>query len=321
MTILDEQTFRAMGTDCRVLAGTPDDASDQSSAIPVALDEIARCERVLSRFDPASDLSRVNAGAGSWIEVDPILIDALSGALRAREETDGLYDPTILPALVSAGYDRSFEQLAAVERPAPGKPQQWRAGARVEIDPDGQRIRVPVGTGIDLGGIGKGYSATRAVDAMLRSRPGTPCALVDLGGDVALGGEPPGNGPWRIGIADPRRRHAQLGVLALRGGGVATSGRDRRRFGPDSALHHLIDPATGAPAEPGPLTVTVVASSATVAETHATALAILPIERAVDYVAERPWLSALLVLHDGTVLPLGDLPLERRRTVRFEVLA
>jgi thiamine biosynthesis lipoprotein len=154
-----------------------------------------------------------------------------------------------------------------------------------------------------------------------RSRPGTPCALVDLGGDVALGGEPPGNGPWRIGIADPRRCHAQLGVLALRGGGVATSGRDRRRFGPDSALHHLIDPATGAPAEPGPLTVTVVASSATVAETHATALAILPIERAVDYVAERPWLSALLVLHDGTVVPLGDLPLERRRTVRFEVLA
>ena len=147
MTILDEQTFRAMGTDCRVLAGTPEDASDQSSAIPVALDEIARCERVLSRFDPASDLSRVNAGAGSWIEVDPILIEALSGALRAREETDGLYDPTILPALVSAGYDRSFEQLAAVERPAPGRPQQWRAGARVEIDLDGRRVRVPVGTG------------------------------------------------------------------------------------------------------------------------------------------------------------------------------
>ena len=77
-------------------------------------------------------------------------------------------------------------------------------------------------------------------------------------------------------------------MLALRGGGVATSGRDRRRFGPDAALHHLIDPATGAPAEPGPLTVTVVAASATVAETHATALAILPVERAVDYVARAP---------------------------------
>ena len=205
MTILDEQTFRAMGTDCRVLAGAPDDASDETSAIGVALDEIARCERVLSRFDPASDLSRVNAGAGSWIEVDPILIEALAGALRAREETDGLYDPTILPALVLAGYDRSFEQLAALEHPAPRRPHQWRAGAQVEIDADGRRVRVPVGTGIDLGGIGKGYSATRAVDAMLRScarhtvRPRRPRRRC----------RPRRRATWQRPVADRHRRSAE----------------------------------------------------------------------------------------------------------------
>ena len=170
-------------------------------------------------------------------------------------------------------------------------------------------MRLPEGCAIDLGGIGKGYAATRAVRAMRAACPGLAGGLVDLGGDIAVGGSPPDGGAWRIGIADPRVAGAELGVLALRGAGVATSGRDRRRFGPGAALHHLIDPATGRPASPGPLTVTVVAPTAAVAEAHATALAILPVERAPAYVDERPWLAALLVLRDGALLRLGDLPL------------
>ena len=148
-----------------------------------------------------------------------------------------------------------------------------------------------------------------------RAGPGLPGALADLGGDIAVEGAAPGGGAWRIGIADPREAGAQLGVLAVRGAGVATSGRDRRRFGPGSLLHHLIDPATGRPAGPGPLTVTVVAPTATVAEAHATALAILPVERAGAYLRERPWLAALLVHHDGELAHFGDLPLERQLTV------
>jgi thiamine biosynthesis lipoprotein len=127
-----------------------------------------------------------------------------------------------------------------------------------------------------------------------------------------VAGRPPGGGAWRIGIADPRRAGAQLGVLALRGSGVATSGRDRRRFGAGRRLHHLIDPATGAPAVPGPLTVTVVAPTTTDAEVHATALAVLPLERAADYLAQRSALAALLVGVDGSLLELGSLPLERQ---------
>ncbi len=103
-----------------------------------------------------------------------------------------------------------------------------------------------------------------------------PGGLVDLGGDLALWGETPERGPWRIAVADPRRPGTNAGVLLLRSGGVATSGRDVRRFGPGGSLHHLIDPATGEPAQPGPLAVTVVAPSAAEAEAHATALAISP---------------------------------------------
>jgi FAD:protein FMN transferase len=321
MDALTDQAFRAMGTSCRIAVAGAADPRDADAAIAAGRAEIARCERVLSRFDAASDLTRVNAAAGNWVAVDPILLDALAAALRAREDTDGLYDPTVLPALTAAGYDRSFEQLALRDARPPLRPDGWRAGAHVELDAGRSRVRLPAGCAVDLGGIGKGYSATRAVRAMREAGPCLPGALADLGGDIAVGGAAPGGGGWRIGIADPREGGAQLGVLAVRGAGVATSGRDRRRFGPGSLLHHLIDPATGRPAGPGPLTVTVVAPTASVAEAHATALAILPVDRAGAYLGERPWLAALLVRHDGELALFGDLPLERMLTVGAEVAA
>ena len=148
---------------------------------------------------------------------------------------------------------------------------------------------------------------------MAEAWPGLPGGLVDLGGDLALAGETPERGPWRIAVADPRRPGTTAGTLLLHGGGVATSGRDVRRFGPGGSLHHLIDPATGEPARPGPLTVTVVAPDAAEAEAHATALAILDAEAAAAHVAARPQLSALYVPHAGAPLPLGRLPLAPAR--------
>ena len=96
-------------------------------------------------------------------------------------------------------------------------------------------------------------------------------------------------------------------------GGVATSGRDTRRFGPGRRLHHLIDPATGAPAAAGPLSVTVVAASATEAEAHATALAIATVDEARDQLASRPDLAALLIPQLGEPIAIGPLPLARER--------
>jgi thiamine biosynthesis lipoprotein len=314
---IDVRDFRAMGTSCRVAAAIGRHPRAAQGAVDCALIEIARCERVMTRFDGSSDLSRANAHAGDWVRVDPILVDALTRAVTARAETGGLYDPTVLPAVVAAGYDRTFEEIAGTAR-APVSLDGWRAGAGIDVDVDGARVRLAPGAAIDLGGIGKGYTATRALEAMQNAYPALPGGLVDLGGDIAVAGSAPG-GPWRVAIADPRQPGRELGVLVLRGAGVATSGRDRRRFGPDLRQHHLIDPETGAPAGPGPLTVTAVAPDATLAETSATALAILPVADARGYVERRPWLSALLVPHEGRVERLGRLPLEHRNVVRWTV--
>ena len=313
MNTLSRIEWRAVGTTCSAAAttGTGDELRARV-ALVAAQDEVEACEAELSRFRPESDLSRLNAAAGTWLPVRRRLLEALRLALRAREDTNGRFDPTILPALVAAGYDRSFELL---EERAAKHPIGWCAGANIELDHRGGRARLETGTAVDLGGIGKGYAAGRALDALLSRAPSLRGGLVDLGGDIAVRGEAPEGGAWRVAVSDPRRPGETLTILALTGGGVATSGRDARRFGPSRSLHHLIDPETGESALAGPFTVTVIAPDAAEAEAHATTLAIAGLAEAEAHVAARPHISALYVPHAGPFIPLGKPPVEAPRLV------
>ena len=313
MNALHRTEWRAVGTSCAAaVTARSQDEREVSWALAAARDEVAACERELSRFDPASDLSRLNAAGGRWIPVGRRLLESLGLALRAREDTAGRFDPTVLPALAAAGYDRSFELLEEREaRPA----DDWRAGTAIELDTRNGRARLEPGSSVDLGGIGKGYAAGRALDSMLAASPALAGGLVDLGGDIVVSGDSPEGGPWLVAIADPRRQGETLAILALESGGVATSGRDARRFGPARSLHHLIDPETGEAALAGPLTVTVVAPDPVAAEVHATTLAIAGPAEAERHVTARPGLSALYVPQLGPALPLGRLPLVTERIV------
>jgi thiamine biosynthesis lipoprotein len=313
MNALHRTEWRAVGTTCAAaVTARSNDEREVMLALGAAQEEVAACERELSRFDPTSDLSRLNAAGGRWTPIGGRLLEALGLALRAREDTGGRFDPTVLPALVAAGYDRSFELLE--EREA-RRADDWRAGTAIELDTGNGRARLEPGSSVDLGGIGKGYAAGRALEAMLASSAALAGGLVDLGGDIAVRGESPEGGSWLIAVADPRRAGETLAVLALDGGGIATSGRDARRFGPVRSLHHLIDPETGESALAGPLTVTVVAPDPAAAEVHATTLAIAGLGEAEAHVSATPRISALYVPQIGPAVPLGRLPLATERLV------
>jgi thiamine biosynthesis lipoprotein ApbE len=267
MSALCRTEWRAVGTTCAaaVTADSPNERNAQA-ALSAAQDEVAACERELSRFDPASDLSRLNAAGGRWTPVGRRLLETLRLALEAREDTGG-------------------------------------------------RARLEPGAAVDLGGIGKGYAAGRALASMLAASSDLAGGLVDLGGDIAVAGASPEGGPWLVAVADPRHPGQTLAVLALDAGGVVTSGRDARRFGPGRSLHHLIDPETGESALAGPLTVTVVAPDPARAEVHATTLAIAGPAEAEAHVAARPPLAALYVPQIGPAIPLGELPVVTQRLV------
>ncbi|MCS6882562.1 MAG: FAD:protein FMN transferase [Oscillochloridaceae bacterium] len=291
-------SFRAMGSQILVILEAPDPiARPALASLPGVF---ASWEAILSRFRPDSELSCLNSSRREWLVISPTLAEALALALRGAAATDGLVTPLVLEALEHAGYDRDFSIVASGASPAAAtlaRPvADWR---RIRVDPLHGSVDRPPGLRLDLGGVAKGWAADRAIRLIARHGP----ALVDVGGDIAVSGPRRDGAAWPIGVQDPRGSADPLAVLRIASGGVATSGRDYRRWRQgDMERHHIIDPRTGAPAETDLLSVTVVAASAADAEIAAKAALILGSAAGLSWLDARPWLAGLLVRDDGAVL-------------------
>jgi len=291
--------FRAMGTDVTVLVL---DAPPGAGAL--AADAIERLEGKWSRFRPTSELCALNAGAGVPVIVSTETFSLVELAVHAWRSTAGLYDPTVLPGVVAAGYDRDFDAVAA-EGPGPsGDPAPAPGCAAIELDARLHAITLPSGVALDLGGIGKGYAADLVARELVDG--GSRGVLVNLGGDLrALGAAPEPHG-WIVAVDDPLQTDA-TGMLALTEGAVATSTRLRRVWQRDGRwLHHLIDPRTGLPATSGLASVTVVTGDAWRAEVLAKAAFIAGPVDGGGLITESG-ATGLLVYDDGRVEELDGL--------------
>lgn len=216
------------------------------AAIEAGRRRLADLEARWSRFRPDSEISRLNGAAGRPCIVSADTILLVERSVDGWLATAGAFDPTVLPALESAGYDRDFQSLAADPRPA-GPPAPAPGCLGIRVDQATRMVFVPAGTALDPGGIGKGLAADLAVEEMLAA--GATGACVNVGGDLRVAGEPPGPDGWVIGVEDPGDPGRELDRLRLQAGGVATSGTGYRRWsraGRD--MHHLIDPGLGIPA-------------------------------------------------------------------------
>jgi len=283
--------FQTMGCQARALLDA--DGAAARAALGGLPAWFARRERVLSRFDPNSALARLNA-AGFARPVDPLLWEALGVALAAASASDGLVTPTILPALERAGYRSSFERLAEdVLGPTSGSapPPDRR---RVQRDAGARSVVLPPGVRLDLGGTAKGWSADLAVAWLAAFGP----ALVEVGGDVAA--SPREGATWPVAVGDPRGGGEPPELLLLGAGGVATSGRDFRRWSRGGVeQHHLIDPRTGSPSRSDVLTATVIAPSALEAEVAAKRLLLAGTDEGLSWIEAQPALAAMVVRDDG----------------------
>jgi len=307
--------WEALGTSVVLLV---DDPKALATARAIVERELRAIDRACSRFRPDSDLQRANAGAGRFVSVDPLLIEAVQVALRAAELTEGDVDPTVGNALMLAGYDRDWRLLerpsladgfgdaarpAITVRVTPG----WRA---IELDRERSAIRVPTGVRLDLGATAKAWVADRAA-AAVHGATGAG-SLIGLGGDIATAGAAPQEG-WRIYVTDDHRRVPgdQGQTISIRSGGIATSSTTARRWCHEGrAQHHIIDPATGTSVVRTWRTASVAAETCLDANIASTAALI----RGTS--AER-WLEALglparLVGNDGAVRLVGEWPAEEK---------
>src|SRR6266511_845086 len=282
----------AMGTQVELLV-----VDAPAGALRDAGSRLAGLEARWSRFRSDSEISTLNRAAGRPVAVSPETFTLVTLAVLGWRVTGGRFDPTVLGALEAAGYDRSFEQLAAGRRggaPASG-PAPGLGG--ITLNAGKSTVTLPAGTRLDFGGIGKGYAAD-LLCAELRAA-GAAGVCVNVGGDLRVSGTPPRDGRWMIAVPHPHG--GQAATLELTGGAVATSSPVRRAWRRGDRLrHHLIDPSTGQPARTGILQVSVLAGEAWQAEVAAKAAFLAGLPGALD-LALRLRVEALVIAEDGGV--------------------
>jgi thiamine biosynthesis lipoprotein len=317
--MLHRHPFRAMG--CQMLAILEQDSEDapdltstsltvraaRTGGTPVrdgsaSLDQVPdwfeAWEQTLSRFRHDSELSRLNRTMDQPVTVSQTLWDVFQASLAADRATGGLVTPTVLDAIVMAGYDRPFDELPANT----GYLDLWTEIQPLSLvvhDKESRSICLPPNVHLDFGGVAKGWAAHQTVERLKRSGP----ALMNAGGDIAISG-PRLNGEfWLIGISNPFEPGEDLALLHLAGGGIATSGKDRRRWMQGDILnHHIIDPRTGGSAITDILTATVIAPTAMEAEAAAKSVFLQGSGAGLEWLESDSGLAGLLVLDTGEIL-------------------
>jgi thiamine biosynthesis lipoprotein len=306
--------FRAMNSNIVLAAeGTPERVD---SGFQLAHQFVDESEQRFTRFTSTSELAHLNRMAGRWFEASTDFYEVVRLAQVLFNQTRGLFDPSVLPALQRAGYDRSMDEI---RRFGPGEAYDLDELDRpdfrlLNLDPENRRIWIPPDMQIDLGGIAKGWIAEQA--ALRLAEYSTACT-VSAGGDLFMIGLPEGETAWPVGLEDPGDPDQDIALLRVGPGAIATSSIAKRRWLQDERpQHHLIDPRTDQPAETDWLSVTVFAEHAAEAEVYAKALLIAGPAGGGDLSINGQDIHFIAVDQDGHFL--GNNNLLEVSNVRFE---
>lgn len=258
-----------------------------------AEEEIYRLDSLLSRTNEASKVSLLNSAEGKMVPVGEEICNLIQTAGTYTDLTGGAFDITIAPVVTAWGFTTDHYQVPDQSQldgllscvgmehvHLSGKSGASSGYENASLDP---------GTAIDLGGIAKGYAADR-VAGIFREQE-VPRGIVSLGGNVLAWGSKADGSAWRVGIqdpADPDNADATVGLLELTDSFAVTSGSYERYFEQDGKIyHHIIDPATGYPAESGLVSVTVVADdeagNGTMCDALSTALFVMGRDKALEF--------------------------------------
>ena len=278
---------------------------ESTRAVYDAEEEVRRLDALLSRTSGSSEVSMLNGAGGEMVPVGAEICTLIQTAGDFTEATGGAFDITIAPVVSAWGFTTDSYQVPDREAlqtllESVGMEHVHLSGGSARLDP---------GTMIDLGGLAKGYTADRVAEIF--QEHAVPRGKVELGGNILVIGDKPDGTAWRVGVQDPKHPDEADGlvcVLNLTDAFAVTSGSYQRYFEQDGKrYHHIIDPATGCPADSGLTSVTVVADSArgngTMCDALSTALFVMGEDKALDF-----WRSGVydfqlvLVTEDGRVV-------------------
>lgn len=292
-----------MGTLVTITAVARSEAIAQSAAT-AGFAEIHRLEELLSTWIPTSELSRVNFSAGVMpVHVSPETLTVVQRAMQVAEMTDGGFNIAIGPAVdvwnVTEGQRIPTEAELDTLRPLVDL-------QAVHLDVREQTIFLEkAGMRIDVGGIGKGYAADRAVEALWEA--GAIAGVVALSGDIKTFGRLPDNKMFPVGIQHPREDGSVLAWMELQDEAISTAGDYERFFERDGVrYHHILDPRTLQPAR-SCQSVTVIAREGVWADGLDTGIFVMGPERGMELVEQLPDVEAIIVDAEGRLLVSSGL--------------
>lgn len=263
-------------------------------------------QNLLSWRLDTSEVYAINAQAGrqEGITLSQEMADILDRCMEVSRASEGAFDITIGEAVrlwdidTWAGMDASWgyelpgeEQLAAA----------MRSTGYEKLELQGDTLFLPSEMQLDLGAVGKGIALTR-VQAYLEGKDTVAGAVISVGGSVLTYGKKPDGTAWRVGIVNPEDTSENLGYLSLSGQWCVSTSGDYERYVLVDGIryHHILDPATGYPADSGLSSVTILTKDGLWSDALSTACFILGEEAgrklAVQFSAE-----ALFVDHDGNI--------------------
>lgn len=218
------------------------------------LQEAFRCfdyvVKKYTRFDPKSELSKLNNSGGMPHKVSKELFELIEYMLELAKETNGAYDPTIIDLLESYGYkaDSDFTELddpklyENIQKLIKARPSP----SEIKLDKKNLTLTLAKRQRIDLGSIGKGY----AIDLAYEKLKDTHSFMINAGGDIRVKGPKPDGNPWTISLyyaqLPNKKLHKDmtLGNVELNQGSICGSGGWARKV---RYFHHLLNPKTGIP--------------------------------------------------------------------------
>ena len=259
-------------------------------------------EHKWSRFIDTSEISLINNSDGKEMYVSADTVTLVRYLVDAQSRTHGLFDPSLLPALIGLGYGASRLDNSMKSDIAPNA--QWAIPlSETRIDSASGAVRLPSGATLDPGGLGKGLAADIVATELISLGASGVC--VSIGGDMRIAGESEGNGGWSVAVESPFNESNDLTTLALKSGGIATSStRGKRWVGPLGEMHHVLTPSssTPRPESAGQLVQsTVLASEAVWAEVFATALLVGGLEQGMPLI-DQLGMAAMAVTVDGDLI-------------------
>ncbi|MDJ0851924.1 MAG: FAD:protein FMN transferase [Myxococcota bacterium] len=310
----------AMGTTWTVtLAATGRSRADLDTARSAVEERLETVNRLMSTWQPDSELSRLNAHASTEpFAVSGQTLEVLRLARDVSQKTGGAFDVTVRPLVALWGF--GADARAPDDPPAASEVAEVRSrvGYRLlDVDPTAGSVRkARPDLACDLSAIAKGYGVDQAAEAL--EALGWSDFFVEVGGEVRVRGQRPGGGAWRVGIERPDEAgRVVFGVLELRDRSMATSG-DYREFYEQGGERrsHIIDPRTGRPVGHGVASVSVVHERAVLADAWATALSVLGPDEGARAV-EAGGFGAFFVLRTPSggyeTRAIGDFPEVRLR--------